>query len=178
MEEELKADLGLVHVITGDGRGKTTSAMGLALRAIGRGLKVCLIQFMKGFEYGEIIAAEGIGNLETKQFGRAEFVNKDSPEKVDIEQAAHALDHAKGVVNRGECDLAILDEVNVAIDFKLIRLEDVVKLVKEKPKNVELVLTGRNAPQELIELADYVSEIRDIKHPYKKGLEARKGIEY
>ena len=170
--------LGLVHVLTGDGRGKTTSAFGLALRAAGRGLKVCIVQFMKGFEYGEVLAARGIRGIEVRQFGRAEFVNRQAPEKVDIEEAGRALAFSRDAVGSGRFDLVVLDEINVALDFKLVRLEDVVGLVKGRPEGVELVLTGRNAPKELVELADYVSEVRELKHPYGKGLPGRKGIEF
>lgn len=178
MEEDVKTGLGMVHILTGEGRGKTTAALGLALRAVGRGLKVHIIQFMKGFEYGEVLAAEKIENLEVKQFGRAEFVSKKKPEKIDIVYAVDALKHARKVTNSEEYDVVVLDEINVALDFKLVELDEVVKLIKEKPKNVELVLTGRNAPEALIELADYVSDIKDVKHPYKEGVKARKGIDY
>jgi cob(I)alamin adenosyltransferase len=173
-----KNALGLVHVITGDGKGKTTAAFGLALRAVGRGLSVCIVQFMKGFEYGEVLAAQRIENLEIKQFGRAEFVNKEKPEQIDIDYAKDALQYGKEVINSGKYDVVILDEINVALDFKLVAIDDVVTLVKEKPKILELVLTGRNAPEPLIELGDYVSEIKDIKHPYQKGVKGRKGIEF
>jgi cob(I)alamin adenosyltransferase len=178
MDESVKNCLGLVHILTGDGRGKTTSALGMALRAVGRGLSVCMVQFMKGFEYGEIIAAEGIENLDIKQFGRAEFVSKDNPEKLDIEEAAKALEYAKDVISSGKCDIVILDEINVALDYNLIGLEDVLSLVRNKPKRMELVLTGRNAAEELVELSDYVSEVREVKHPYRKGIKARKGVEF
>lgn len=178
MDEDIKTGLGMVHVITGEGRGKTTAALGLALRAIGRGLKAYIIQFMKGFEYGEVLAAKKLESLEVKQFGRAEFVSKKKPEKIDIVYAVEALKHARKVTNSEEYDIVVLDEINVALDFKLVEIDEVVKLIKEKPINVELVLTGRNAPKELIELADYVSDVKDIKHPYKEGVKARKGIDY
>ncbi len=178
MNEEEKACLGMIHVITGDGKGKTTAALGIGMRAVGRGLKVCMIQFMKGYEYGEIAAAKGLGGFDIVQFGRAEFVNKDNPEEVDIKEAVKALERAKEAVNSGKYDIVILDEVNVALDFGLIGLDSVLGLVRGKPKNLELVLTGRNAGQELVDLADYVSEVREIKHPYRKGIGARKGIEF
>jgi cob(I)alamin adenosyltransferase len=178
VKEEEKACLGMIHVITGDGKGKTTAALGIGMRAVGRGLKVCMVQFMKGYEYGEIAAAKELEGFDIFQFGRAEFVNKENPEQVDIQEAVKALEHAKKVVSSGKYDIVILDEVNVALDFKLIGLEDVLGLAKGKPKNIELVLTGRNAGQELVELADYVSEVREIKHPYRKGIGARKGIEH
>lgn len=178
MNEEEKACLGMIHIISGDGKGKTTAALGIGMRAVGRGLKVCMVQFMKGFEYGEISAAKQLEGFDIFQFGRAEFVNKENPEQVDIQEAVKALEHAKEAVGSGEYDIVILDEINVALDFKLISLEDVLGLVKGKPKNMELVLTGRNASQELVDLADYVSDVREIKHPYRKGIGARKGIEH
>lgn len=177
-EKEIKEKLGLVHVITGDGRGKTTSALGLAIRASGRGLKCYIIQFMKGFEYGELFALRKLPDMKVRQFGRAEFVFKEKPLKIDFEQARAGLEHAKQIVQSNEYDLVILDEINVAVDYKLIPLEEVVELIKRKPPCVELVLTGRYAPREIIELADYVTEMRELKHPYQKGILARKGIEY
>jgi cob(I)alamin adenosyltransferase len=178
MEEDIRTGLGMVHVITGDGKGKTTSALGMSLRGVGRGLRVCIVQFMKGYDYGEIIAAGTIENLDIKQFGRAEFVNKNMPENVDVQEAVNALKYARDVLQSGKYDILILDEVNVAIDFNLIELDSVIELVKERPENMELVLTGRNAPKELIEVADYVSEVREVKHPFQKGVQARKGIEF
>lgn len=174
MNKKLKT--GLIHIYTGNGKGKTTSALGCSLRAVGQGLKVCFIQFMKGYEYGETKIK--IKNLKVKQFGRAIFVNKENPNKKDIELARKGFEFAKKVINSKEYNLVVLDEINVAIDFNLIKLKDVLELIKNKPKEVEIVLTGRNAKKELIELADYVSEINEVKHPYQKGIKQRKGIEY
>jgi cob(I)alamin adenosyltransferase len=168
----------MIHVITGDGKGKTTAALGIGMRAAGRGLKVCMVQFMKGYEYGELAAAKELEGFDIVQFGRAEFVNKEDPEQVDIQEAVKALERAKEAVNSEKYDIVILDEVNVALDYRLIALEDVLGLVRGKPKNMELVLTGRKANPELVELADYVSEVKEIKHPYRKGIGARKGIEH
>ncbi len=170
--------LGLVHVITGDGRGKTTSALGLAMRAAGRGLKCYVIQFMKGFDYGELHSMIKLQNIKVKQFGRKDFVFKNKPLPVDFEQAKAGLEFSKKIVQSNEYNLVILDEINVAVDYKLITLEEVIELIKTKPSGVELILTGRYAPQEMIDLADYVTEMKEIKHPYQKGVLARKGIEF
>jgi cob(I)alamin adenosyltransferase len=174
-----KLERGLVQVYTGDGKGKTSAAFGLALRAIGRGLKVYIIQFIKGgFDYGELYIIDKLPNIELKAFGRGKFVTEKPPRKEDIKHAEDALQLAKKVVKSGEYDVVIFDEINVALNLKLIRIEDVVELMRNKPEHVELVLTGRYAPNEIIEIADLVTEMREIKHPYNKGFQARKGIEY
>lgn len=165
---------GLIHIYTGNGKGKTTSALGLSLRAIGHGKKVCFIQFMKGYEYGETLVK--VKNLKIKQFGRKNFVDKKN--KKDIELAKEGLEFAKKVIKSKKYDLVVLDEINVAVNFNLIPLEDVINLIKNKPKETEIILTGRYAKKELIELADYVSEIKEVKHPYQRGIKARKGIEF
>jgi len=164
----------MIHVYTGNGKGKTTAAIGLAIRAIGRGKRVKIVQFMKKGGYGEIIALKKLG-IDVEQFGRAEFVNRDNPEREDIELAEKALKRAEELLL--DCDLLILDEINVAIDYNLITLEDVLKLI-EKAKNIELVLTGRYARDEIIDKADYVTEMKEIKHPYRRGIEGREGIEF
>jgi len=174
-----KLEEGIVQVYTGNGKGKSTAAFGLALRAIGRGLKVYIIQFIKGgFDYGELYIVDKLPNLTLKAFGRGKFVTEKPPEKVDVQFAEEALALAETIVKSGEYDIVILDEVNVALNLKLIKTGRVVELIKAKPKHVELVLTGRYAPNEIIELADLVTEMREVKHPYNKGFEARKGIEY
>lgn len=168
-----------MQVYTGNGKGKTTAAFGLALRAIGRGLKVYVIQFIKGgFDYGELYIADKLPNLKLKAFGRGKFVTEKPAEKEDVKLAEEALALAEKVVKSGEYDIVILDEVNVALDLKLIKTEKVVELVKSKPRHVELVLTGRYAPKEIVEIADLVTEMKEIKHPFSKGQQARKGIEY
>lgn len=174
-----KISKGLVQVYTGAGKGKTTAALGLALRAVGKGLKVYMIQFMKGdIEYGEITTAKSMENFEIIQIGRSEFVDKNNPAEIDIELANKALEHAKEIIASGDYDIVILDEINVALDWKLIDLEKVIDLIKSKPEHIELVLTGRYAPQEIIEVADLVTEMQEIKHPYNDGVEARDGIEH
>ncbi|KAA0008077.1 MAG: cob(I)yrinic acid a,c-diamide adenosyltransferase [Thermoplasmata archaeon] len=169
---------GYIHIYTGNGKGKTTAALGLGLRAAGAGLKVYMIQFMKGRRYSEIDAVEQLQNFTIVQFGRDEFVSKENPEQIDVDLAQKGLKHAEEIIKKGEYDLVILDEINVAIDFNLVALKDVLKLVEEKPEKVELVLTGRYAPQELMKNADLVTEMLEIKHPFQKGVLARKGIDY
>lgn len=174
-----RTEKGLVQVYTGDGKGKTSAAFGLALRAIGRGLRVYIIQFIKGgFDYGELYIIDRLPNLTLKSFGRGKFITAKQPEKEDIKLANEALKLAEKIVDGGENDIVILDEVNVAIDLKLIGAGEVIKLIQTKPPHVELVLTGRNAPEKIIEIADLVTEMKEVKHPFKKGQPARIGIEY
>ena len=174
-----KLERGLVQVYTGNGKGKTSAAFGLALRATGRGLKVYIIQFIKGgFDYGELYTVDKLPNLTLKAFGRGEFITAKPPDKEDVRLAEQALQLAKQTVKSGKYDVIILDEVNVALTLKLIDLEEVLKLIQNKPNHVELVLTGRNAPVQVIDASDYVTEMREVKHPYSKGYQSRKGIEY
>jgi cob(I)alamin adenosyltransferase len=174
-----KLEKGLVQVYTGSGKGKTSAALGLALRAIGRGLKVYVVQFIKGgFDYGELHVVDRLPNLTLKSFGRGKFITSKPPEKEDVKLAEKALKLAEEIIESREYDIVVLDEINVALHLKLIKLPDVVEMIKKKPENVEIVLTGRNAPEEIIELADLVTELKEIKHPFSKGLQARKGIEY
>ena len=174
-----KLEKGLVQVYTGNGKGKSSAAFGLALRAIGRGLKVYIIQFIKGgFDYGELYIVDKLPNLTLKAFGRGKFVTEKPPGKADVDLAEEAFALAEEVVKSGEYDIVILDEINVALNLKLIQIEKVLELIKNKPKHVELVLTGRYAPNEIIEAADLVTEMKEVKHPFNKGFQARKGIEY
>jgi len=171
--------LGMVHVYTGNGKGKTTSSLGLGMRAAGHGFKVLMIQFMKGdIKYGELEAAKHIPNFEILQFGRPDFVDKNNPEQIDIDLAKKGLAHAKDIVKAGKVDMLILDEINVAVEWKLVTASEVMDIVKSRPENMEIVLTGRYAPAEFIELADTVTEMKEIKHPYSKNILARKGVEY
>jgi cob(I)alamin adenosyltransferase len=170
---------GLVQVYTGNGKGKTTAAFGQALRAVGQGFRVCVIQFMKGRKYGEFLAAERcLPNLTVHLSGLDSFVMRDNPAPLDIELAKQGLALAREAVASGDYDMVILDEINVAVDFKLIPLGDVVALIQGKPPALDLILTGRYAPPEIMELADTVSEIREIKHHYNAGIKDRAGIEY
>lgn len=170
----------MVHVYTGDGKGKTTAALGLALRVIGHGGKVFMLQFMKGSKnYGEIKAAEKyLPDLTIVQSGQESFVSKEEPAEIDIRLALEGLALAKKVVAENYYDLVILDEINVALDFKLVPLKDVLELIKNKPEEMELVLTGRYAPREIIEMGDVVSNVTLVNHPYYHGVEARQGIEF
>jgi cob(I)alamin adenosyltransferase len=170
---------GLVQVYTGEGKGKTSAALGLALRAVGRGLKVYVIQFIKGgFDYGELYVVKNLPNLELKAFGHGKFVTQVPPSEEDIKLAKEAFTLARQVAESGKYDVIILDEINVAIHLGLLDLNEVVQFIKNKPKSVELVLTGRYASDEIIEKADLVTEMKEIKHPYRKGVKPRKGIEY
>ena len=171
--------LGCIHVISGDGKGKTTSSLGLALRAAGHGFKTLIIQFMKkGWDYGELKAVEHISNIQIIQFGTPEFVNKEEPLPIDYQEAKAALQHFIDELRSRKWNIIILDEINVALDYKLISEEIVLKELKTRPKNIEIILTGRNASQALIDLADYYTEIQSIKHPYQKEIMARKGVEF
>jgi cob(I)alamin adenosyltransferase len=171
---------GLILVYTGDGKGKTTAAIGQALRTVGHGNKVLMIQFMKGKKYGEVLAAEKYlaGMLTTVQCGLDSFVMKDNPAPVDVELARQGLNLAKKALASGDYQMVILDEINVALDFRLIPMADVIEIITTKPASLDLVLTGRYAPAEVIELADMVSEVREIKHHYAQGTKERAGIEY
>ena len=169
---------GYIHVYTGDGKGKTTSSLGLAMRAAGAGNRVAIIQFMKGRRYSEIDTAELIPGIEIFQHGRDEFVSKEDPEQIDIDLARKGFEHAREIVNGGEYDMVILDEINVALDFKLLPIDEVMELIRNRPVHVEMVLTGRNAPAQIMEEADLITEMREVKHFYQQGVEARKGIEF
>lgn len=170
--------LGLVHIYTGSGQGKTSAALGLALRALGASLQVCLIQFMKTGQYSEIKALRKFKNVKIFQFGKKQFVNLKKPAKMDVDLAQKGLKKAEIVIKSKKYNLVIMDEVNVALKFKLIKLIQLIKLIKNKPKSVELVLTGRFAHQVVIKLANYVTEMKEIKHPFRKGVLARRGIDF
>ncbi len=170
---------GLIQVYTGDGKGKTTCALGLGLRAVGQGLKVYMVQFMKGRETGEARAAARLApDLTLRSFGRPGLVNLRSPAPEDLALAREALDLAKALIKAGEHDLVILDEINLALTYNLIPLDEVLKMLRERPKWVEVVLTGRQAPPEILALADLVTEMRPLKHYYEAGVKARRGIEW
>jgi cob(I)alamin adenosyltransferase len=170
---------GLIQVYTGNGKGKTTAAFGQALRAIGQGFRVCIIQFMKGRKYGECLAGEKyLPNLTIHLSGLDSFVMRENPAPLDIELARRGLALARKAITSGEYDMVILDELNVAADFKLIPLDEVIDLIKSKPAAIDLIFTGRYAPPEVIALADTVSEIREVRHHYTAGIKERAGIEY
>lgn len=181
MPAKNKSRKGLVMVYTGDGKGKTTAALGLALRQVGWGRRVLFIQFMKGpgNVYGERIAAEKcLPLLEIEQHGRDEFVDLSNPDPVDIKLAQKALQRAKEALGSGEYGMIVLDEVNVAVHAGLLPLQEVLAFIDSKPADVDLVLTGRYARQEVVDRADMVSDVREVKHHYRKGVRAQEGIEY
>lgn len=167
----------MIQVYTGNGKGKTTAALGLALRASGAGLKVYIGQFVKSGCYNEIKALKKIKNIKVEQFGLGCFIKR-LPSSKDLLSAEKGLRRAKGLIAEKIYDLVVLDEINVALKLKLIKLEEVLVLIKETPKKTELILTGRQAHPEIIKAADLVSEITDKKHYYKRGLKARRGIEF
>ncbi|MDO8124561.1 MAG: cob(I)yrinic acid a,c-diamide adenosyltransferase [Candidatus Hermodarchaeota archaeon] len=169
---------GLVQVYTGSGKGKTTAALGLGLRAAGHGFEVYMIQFMKGqINYGELEAVKRIPNFTIRQFGRPDFVDRTKPDPKDIELAKAALEHAQEIIKKTNVDFLILDEVNVAIDFGLVSEQEVITLIKSRPSHMEIILTGRCAHPKIVEIADLVSEVKEVKHPYQKGIGARRGVE-
>ncbi|MDD2585865.1 MAG: cob(I)yrinic acid a,c-diamide adenosyltransferase [Syntrophomonadaceae bacterium] len=173
------AKRGLVMVITGNGKGKTTAAFGQALRAVGQGYRVCIIQFMKGRKYGEVLAIEKhLPGITFYQFGLDSFVMRDNPAPVDVELARQGFEKAKEVIGSGEYNMVILDEINVAVDFNLIPEEEMLSLTRSKPAELDLLLTGRYASDKLKEIADLVSEVTEIKHHYNAGIKDRAGIEY
>ncbi len=167
----------MIQVYTGNGKGKTTAALGLAVRAAGAGKKVYIGQFIKGRNYCELRALKKFKNIKIDQFGRGCFIKK-KPAGKDIELARAGLEKAKKIAEKQKFDLIILDEINVALDLKLLKCREVLKFIKSVPRKIELVLTGRNAPRAVIKAADLVSRINEVKHYFQKGLKARRGIEY
>jgi len=170
---------GLIQVYTGNGKGKTTAALGLALRAVGHNLQVLVIQFMKGnIQYGELESSKKLSpHLTMIQSGRETFVSRTNPDPVDIRWAQDGFDLAKKAMADEVYDMVILDEINVAVDYGLIPLSDLLRLLDTKPKGVELILTGRNARPEILEKADLVTEMVEQKHYYRNGVSAREGVE-
>ena len=170
---------GLVQIFTGDGKGKTSAALGVVLRALGHGLRVCIVAFMKGdYPYGEWEVLSRLPNVKIARFGFRTFTDPAKVRPEEIEQAKQALAVAREAMLSGNYDLVVLDEVNIAVAWKLVELDEVVRLIQDKPPNVELILTGRQADTKLIKLADLVTEMLKIKHPYNKGIKARRGIDY
>lgn len=167
---------GMVQVYTGDGKGKTTAAIGLAIRAAGAGKSVFIGQFVKGMEYSEIKMINNITEIKLKQYGRGCFIKTD-PEPEDIRLAQVGLDEVEQILKSGEYDLVILDEANIATYYNLFSVDKLISVLDRRAKNVEVVITGRNAGEELLEYADLVTNMVEIKHYYNKGVEARRGIE-
>ena len=171
---------GYVHVYTGNGKGKTTAALGLALRAAGSGLETRIVQFMKGRHYSEldaIVMLEGLVKIE--QFGHKDFCRiSDLPDVRDVEMAVKALERVWSLMQKNTCDILIADEMITAGLFKLITQDDILDTIRRKPDGMELILTGRGASQRIIEAADLVTEMKEVKHYYTKGAPARAGIEH
>ena len=168
---------GYVQVYTGDGKGKTTAALGLSIRAAGAGLKVFIAQFLKKGNYSEIKALKRFSDLITiEQFGTGCLL-KGKPNSKDIECARKGLEKAKSIISSGNYKMVILDEANIALNLGLFSAEDLIDIITSKPDNVEIVITGRNADQRVIEKADLVTEMKEIKHYFQKGVKARVGIE-
>ena len=170
---------GLVQVFTGNGKGKTTAALGTVIRAAGHGFRIYIVSFMKGdYAYGEYKTLSSLPNIEISQFGFRKLTDPANITPEEKEQARLALAAAREAVLSGKYDIVMLDEVNVALGYDLIELEEIIDLINIKPPKVELILTGRYADNRLIEMADLVTEMVNVKHPFDKGIKARKGIEY
>ncbi len=170
---------GYIQVYTGNGKGKTTASLGLSVRAAGHGLRTVIIQFMKGWiDYGEL---KGVAMLspyvEIHQAGRDTFVNREDPDPEDIRLARDGWELAKATVLARKADIVVLDEINCAVSFGLLPVSEVLDLLRKKPDGMEIVLTGREAPEEIVAIADLVTEMRDVKHYYDKGIDARVGVE-
>jgi cob(I)alamin adenosyltransferase len=174
-----KLEQGFTQIYTGNGKGKTTAAIGQAVRAAGAGLKTYIIQFMKDFPYGELNSLNHLSEWITiEKVGKDDYVfRKEPPPKEEIEKAKLALEKAKQKMLSGDYDLIILDEICVAIYFGLFPVDEVLLFLDAKPDNIELILTGRYCPQSLIERADLVTEMKEVKHYYQKGILSRRGIE-
>lgn len=176
----MKLQKGLIQVYTGDGKGKTTAALGLALRAVGQGLKVLMIQFVKGKRpTGELLMAQRLApDLRIKPMGRDGFIGQEGPGAKDMEQAKEALGEARKALSEKLCDVLILDEINVAVSLGLLSQEAVLDVIGCRPPDMELILTGRGAPKAFLERADLVTTMEPTKHYFDQGQEARVGIEF
>jgi cob(I)alamin adenosyltransferase len=172
-------DLGLIQVYTGNGKGKTTASLGLAFRASGHGFKTCMLQFMKECpDYGEVKAAGFLPGFTVLQVGRNDFVDLADPDPIDIDLARTGWEKAKTVIDSGDYDIVILDEINVAMACGLLAAADVAAFLTARKRSVEIILTGRYAPPEIIAVAHLVTDMQEIKHPYQDGIPARQGIDY
>jgi len=169
----------LVQIFTGDGKGKTTAAIGAVIRALGHGLRVYVAFFMKGdYPYGERSILSQLPNVTIASFGSRGFIDPANIKPEEKEQAKRALAAAREAMLSGSYDLVVLDEVNLAAAWNLVELDEVLKLIEDKPPGVELILTGRRADSKLVKAADLVTEMLKIKHPYDEGVAAREGVEY
>lgn len=167
---------GYIQIYTGNGKGKTTAALGLSLRAICAGKSVFFGQFVKGMKYSETKAVNHLPNFEIHQFGKECFIYNE-PTQEDVNLAKEGLKRCKEVIDSGKYDVVVLDELNIALYYQLFPVEEVIDLLKKKSSHVEIIITGRYAPKELIAVADLVTEMKEIKHYYEKGIQARPGIE-
>lgn len=168
---------GYVHVYTGNGKGKTTAAIGLAIRAIGAGKKVYMGQFVKSMEYNELKALKAYReSMDIESFGNGCFITN-VPEEKDINAAKKGIERIRYILQSGQYDVVILDEMNIAVLYHLINLEDLEEIIDQKPDEVELIITGRYASKRIIEKADLVTEMKEIKHYYNKGVLSRDGID-
>lgn len=167
-----------VHVYCGDGKGKTTGALGLVVRALGAGLSAALIQFMKGFAYSELKTLSKLPGLEIIQTGRTDHVQKGKAAASDLSEAKRAMDMAWFYCLKSPRDLVVLDEASVAVDYGLIEEKDILDLIDQRDPGVELVITGRNPTQAMMDRADYLSEILCLRHPYEDGVLSREGIDH
>lgn len=178
----MEKEKGLVIVYTGNGKGKTTASLGLCVRAVGYDQKVCIVQFIKGsWKYGELDGIKKLApnvELYQKGLGFVGIIDDKLDKSEHIKAAGEALEFAREKIHSGEYDIVILDEINVAINLGLIDVRDVADLIDEKPEALDLVLTGRDARDEIIDRADLVTEMREIKHPFQKGIKAKKGIDF
>ena len=176
------SEKGLVVVYTGGGKGKTTAALGLVLRAVGYNHKVCMVQFVKGsWHYGELDSAKRLApefEMITAGKGFVGILDDKSPLEEHVKAANDTLTISKEKIMSGKFDVVILDEINYAIQLELLKLDDVIDMIKSKPAELDLVLTGNHATKEIIELADLVTEMKEIKHPFKSGIKAKKGIDF
>lgn len=172
-------DKGFIQIYTGNGKGKTTAAIGQAVRAAGEGYRSLVIQFMKEFPYSELKSLENLKEfIEVEQYTGDEFVyKKELPDEHEKAKAQLGLIRAEEEFAKNNFDIIVLDEVIVSIYFKLIKTKDVVELIEKKPSNKELILTGRYCPQELVDIADLVTEMKEVKHYYTEGITSRKGFE-
>ena len=167
---------GYVQFYTGNGKGKTTAAFGLAIRALMAGKRVYVGQFVKSMKYNETKLENFLDTLTIEQYGRGCFII-DEPEPIDVEMARAGLERCRKILSGGEYDMVILDEVCIALYYRLFSVESLISVLNERKERVEVILTGRYAPQQLIDYADLVTEMGEVKHYYRQGVEARDGIE-
>ena len=182
MEKESSSNDGIVIVYTGNGKGKTTASLGVALRAIGHGLRVCMVQFIKGeWHYGELNSIKKLEpdfELIVAGKGFIGIIDDDHAFEEHVRAARTALDIVEQKISLDTFDIVILDEINYAVHLGLLQLADVLKILQNRPKHLSLILTGNHACEEIIKLADLVTEMKEIKHPYKKGIKAKRGIDF